>query len=440
MKRSKFLGAVAGMTLVLGAVLVPASAQEAPPAGDAGGVGGYALSASAAASRQIFHPENNIIPAENLLDLSIPYSTAQLTQGSSHAVGSTVWPGDTLATACRASDQVPCYPFYAESFFPQGPADGKAAQEIAGTTMAAHSEEKESVGKGEVTPVGASGEQIGTSTSSSTSSIKTGLAVAESVSRASDIILGAGAIRIESVVSQAKATSDGNKADAAGSTKVQGFTIAGFPVAVTTEGVSLAGQADVPNPLGQLGPAIDPVNAALAALGAKVTLSNPIVTKEGGKAEVVAGGLIISFDNAMYVGPIPPEVKANFPIDPQGKITLVLGQASASADASPGFGEDLPSTDLEPVADITDTGSGDLSAGDSVAVSTDVAPSATAGSTDAGATVQAVRASAVSTTAVGLGLVILALIGAILMALGLKRLGTDIFEPISVTACPQEKQ
>ena len=434
-----WLALFAGMTLVLGSLaglFVPANAQEAPPAGDAGGVGGYALSASAAATRQIFRPENNIIPAENLLDLSIPYSTAQLTQGSSHAIGSTVWPGDTLATACRAAAEIPCYPFYAESFFPQGPEDGKAAQEVPGTTMAAHSEEKESVGKAEVTPVGASGEQIGTSTSQSTSSIKTGLAVAESVSRVSDIILGAGAIRIESVVSQAKATSDGNAADAVGSTKVQGFTIAGFPVAVTTEGVSIAGQVNVPSPLGQV---LDPVNAALDALGAKITLSNPIVTKEGGKAEIIAGGLIISFDNALVVGNIPPEVKANLPLDPQGKVTLVFGQASASADASPGFGEDLAVEDAPPVDLAVDASTGDLSSGDSVAVSTDIPSTPVAAPTDSGATVQGTRASAVSTTAVGLGLVLLALAGAILGAAGLKRLGTGMFDPISVTACPQEK-
>jgi hypothetical protein len=440
MKRSHaWLALVAGMTLLLGslaALFVPVSAQEAPPAGDAGGVGGYSLSATAAASRQIFRPENNIVPAENLLDLSIPYSVAQLSQGSGRAVGSTVWPGDTLATACRAEPSIPCYPFFAESFYPQGPADAKAAQEIPGTTMAAHSEEQESVGKGEVTPAGASGELIGAATSSSTASIKTGLAVAESVSRASDIILGAGAIRIESVVSTAKATSDGTTADAVGSTKVEGFTIAGFPVAVTTEGVSIAGQVNVPNPLGQV---IDPVNAALEALGAKITLSNPIVTKEGGAADVIAGGLIISLDNALLVGDLPPEVKAQLPLDPQGKLTLVFGSAAASADASPGFGSDLPIEDA-PLAEITDTGTGDLSAGDSVAVSTDVSNTPAAAPTDTGATVQGTRASAVSTTAVGVGLVLLALAGAILVAAGLKRLGTDLFEPMSVTACPQERQ
>jgi hypothetical protein len=434
-----WLALFAGMTLTLGSLaglFVPVNAQEAPPAGDAGGVGGYALSATAAASRQIFRPENNIIPAENLLDLSIPFSVAQLTQGSGRAVGSTVWPGDTLATACRAEESIPCYPFYAESFYPQGPADAKPAQEIAGTTMSAHSEEQESVGKGEVTPVGASGEQIGASMSTSTASIKTGVAIAESVSRASDIILGAGAIRIESVVSTAKATSDGSAADAVGSTKVQGFTVAGFPVAVTTDGVSIAGQVNVPNPLGQV---IDPVNAALEALGVKITLSNPIVTKDGGKAEVIAGGLIMSFDNALVVENIPPEVKANFPIDPQGKLTLVFGQASASADASPGFGEDLAIEDVAPVAEITDTGTGDLSAGDTVAVATDVSSAPVAAPADSGATVRGTRAAAITTSAVGLGLVLLALAGAILGAVGLRKLGTGMFEPISVTACPQEK-
>jgi hypothetical protein len=59
--------------------------------------------------------------------------------------------------------------------------------------------------------------------------------------------------------------------------------------------------------------------------------------------------------------------------------------------------------------------------------------------TSSGPIVQAARASAVTTKAVGFGLLLLALAGAILGAVGLKKLGTGLFEPISVTACPQEK-
>jgi hypothetical protein len=441
MKRSHaLLCLVIGANLLLASVAglsLPARAQTAPPA--AGGVGGVSLSSSASPSRQIFKPENNIIPAENLLDLSIPFSSASLTQGSSHAVGSTAWPGDTIATACRASDQVPCYPFFAESFFPQGPADGKAAQDIAGTTMTAHSEEQESVGKAEFTPQGGGGNSVGASTSTSTTSIKTGTAVAESVSRLSDIILAAGVIRIESIVSHAKAVSDGTTGDANGSTAVTGLTIAGFPVSVSSEGASIAGQINVPNPLGQ---AIDPVNAALKTLGVTIGLSKPLVTKEGAKGEVVAGGLILTFDNSVVLNNIPPEVKGNFPIDPTGKTTLIFGSASASADASPGFGDGSAPEDVAPIsADLTDT-TGDLGPGDTVVASTDLGTgevAAPAGAPVPQSTVQGTRLSAVSGKSVGLGLVLLALLGAIIAAVGLQRLGTGLFEPISVTACPQEK-
>jgi hypothetical protein len=423
-----FLASVAGL-------LAPASAQEsAPPSG----VGGYTLNASAAATRQIFKPENNIIPSETLIDLSIPYSLGYMAQGSGRAVGSTVWPGDTLATACRAEPSIPCYPFYAESNFPQGPADGKAAQEVPGSTMTAHSEEQESVGKAEFSPQGAGGSGVGVMTSSSTASIKTGTAVAESVSRVSDIILGGGTIRIESVVSHAKAVSDGNAADAQGSTAVTGFTIAGFPVAVTTEGVSIAGQFDVPNPLG---PALDPVNATLETLGMQVRLSKPVVTKEGGKAEVVAGGLIISVDNAIVLDNVPGEIKGQLPADPTGRTTLVFGQASALSDASPGFADDLPVEDTtEPIADFVEDIPADLSAGDTVAVTSEPAPfTETAAPSGGGAVVQAANRRMVDGKAVGMGLVLMAMVGAVAVAAGLHRLGTGLFEPTAVTACPQEK-
>lgn len=437
MRRTLAWAAALALVLAsLAGLLAPASAQEEAPT--AGGVGGYSLSATAASTRQIFRPENNIIPAETLIDLSIPYSTSSLTQGSGRAVGSTAWPGDTVATACRAEPSIPCFPFYAESFYPQGPADAKPAQEIPGSTMSAHSEEQESVGKGEFTPQGGGGNAVGAMSSMSTSSIKGGAATAESVSRVSDIVLGGGVIRIESVVSRAKAVSDGNAADAQGSTAITGFTIAGFPVSVTGEGVSIAGQVDVPLPLGQ---AIDPVNAALQTLGMQISLSKPIVTKEGGKAEVVAGGLLISVDNAIVLDNIPPEVKGNFPIDPTGKLTLAFGQASALSDASPGFGENAPVEDAPaPVADFVDTGAGDLSAGDTLAVTSEPAPAGeTAAPSAPPAVVQAASRRMVDGKAVGMGLVLMALVGAVAVAVGLNRLGTGLFEPTAVTACPQEK-
>ena len=436
MKRKlAWASALALVLASLGVMLTPATAQEeTPPAG----VGGYALTATAAATRQIFKPENNIIPTENLLDLSIPYSTASLTQGSGRAVGSTVWPGDTIATACRAQEGIPCYPFFAEAFYPQGPADAEPAQPIPGATMTGHAEEQEAVGKGEFTPQGGGGNSVGVMSSTSTSSIKTGTAVAESVSRVSDVILGAGAIRIESIVSTAKAVSDGEKADAVGSTAVIGLTIAGFPATVSQDGVSIAGQLNVPNPLG---PAIDPINATLQTLGMSITLSKPIVTKEGGKAEVLAGGLIISVDNALVLANIPPEVKANFPIDPTGKTTLVFGQASATTDASPGFGDGLaPTEDLPLIEDIPTEIPQDLSAGDSLAVTTEPAPAGeTAAPPASGPVVQAANRTLVDGKAVGMGLVLLAIVGAVAAAVGLHRLGTGLFEPIAVTACPQEK-
>ena len=436
MKRTTSWAAALGLFLAsVAGLLAPASAQEgAPPSG----VGGYTLNASAAATRQIFKPENNIIPSETLVDLSIPFSLAYMTQGSGRAVGSTVWPGDTLATACRAEPNIPCYPFYAESNYPQGPADGKAAQEVPGSTMAAHSEEQESVGRAEFSPAGAGGNGVGVMTSSSIASIKTGAAVAESVSRVSDIILGGGAIRIESVVSRAKAVSDGATADAQGTTAVTGFTIAGFPVAVTTEGVSIAGQIDVPNPLG---PALDPVNATLETLGMQVSLTKPVVTKEGGKAEVVAGGLIISVDNAIVLDNVPPELKGQLPLDPTGRTTLVFGQASALSDASPGFADDFPIEDAgEPIADFVEDVPTDLSAGDTLAVTTEPTPvSETAAPPASGPVVQAASNRLVDGQAVGLGLVLLAMVGAAAAAVGLHRLGTGMFEPIAVSTCPQEK-
>lgn len=457
MRRSLAWAAALALVLAsLAGLLAPASAQEsAPPSG----VGGYTLNASAAATRQIFKPDNNIVPTENLLDFSVPYAVSSLSQGSGYALGVIAWPGATFANACVAFPDgfpnkddpnfewyppdapripIPCYTYRAESFYPQGPADAKPPQEIPGTTSVSHADEKEATAKGEATLPGAPGASLGALSSASSTSVKTGKAVAEAVSRASDIVLADGVVRIQSVTSQARAVSDGATADAQGSTVVQGFTIADMAVSVTADGVSIAGQPPLANPLG---PAIDPVNAALQTLGISVTLSKPTVTKDGAVAGVEVGGLRITFDNSALITSIPPELRSNFPIDPTGKTTLVFGAASASADASPGFADDFPLDETsEPIADFLEDVPADLSAGDSVAVTSEPAPAGeTAAAPEPPAIVQAANRRMVDGKAIGLGLVLMAMVGSVAAAVGLHRLGTGLFEPTAVTACPQEK-
>jgi hypothetical protein len=455
MRRSlAWASALALVLASLAGLLMPASAQEtAPPSG----VGGYSLTATAAATKQIFKPENNIVPTEKLLDVSVPYASTALSQGSGYALGVIAWPGDTFANACGAFPNgfpdpgdpnfswyppdapripIPCDTYRAESFFPQGPADSKPPQEVPGTTSVSHADEKESTAKGEITPVGGPGASIGALSSASSTSIKTGAAVAEATSRVSDIVLADGVIRIQSIISQAKAVSDGATADAQGSTVIQGFTIADVAVSVTADGVTIAGQAPV-NPLGSV---IDPVNAALETLGISISLSKPVVTKDGAVASVDAPGLRITFDNTSLITSIPPELRSNLPIDPTGTTTLVFGQASASTDASPGFADDLgPIEDLPIVEDIAPELPEDLGPGDSVALTTEASPEGETAAAPTGAVVQAANRRLVDGKAVGLGLVLMAMVGSVAAAVGLHRLGTGLFEPIAVTACPQEK-
>jgi hypothetical protein len=435
-KRRAWGATIGGLALLLsaglGGFLLPAKAQE----GGGTGVGGYNALSIAAATRQIYTPQTNIIPAENLLDLSVPYALSNLTQGSARAVGSTAWPGDTFATACRAQAGVPCYPFYAEAFFPQGPADGAPEQTPPGSSMVAHAEELAALGKGEFTPQGASGFGVGASTATSTSNITGGAVTAESVSRVNDIILGGGAVHIESVLSITKATSDGTKADATGSTSVVGLTVAGIPVAINENGVSLAGQINTGNPLA---PALDPVLAALTTAGITLKLAGPVKTVDGAHADVLAGGLIVSMDNAVALNNVPNEVRTQLPLDPTGKLTLVFGQASALADATPGFAEALQD-ETPAVPDITPEIPTDVSGNVSTLEAAPLPADTGAVAAPASAAVQPASVSLPSASSpIGLGLVILACVGAAAMAFGLRRLGTDVFQPVSVTACPLEK-
>ena len=453
-RRRAWAVVVGGLALLAaggGGLVLPASAQE-----DSGGegIGGFDATARAAATRQIFTPVNNIIPTENLIEMSIPYASATLSQGPlGHAVAAMAWPGDTFANACVAYPQgfpgpddpnfdwypedgpripIPCYEQRAESFAPQGPAED-SNQDFPGALMETRAEDRVVSAVAEYAPQGVEGFSVAGESARSRAAVEEGVLVSEASSRVNDIVLGAGAIRIQGVVSTARATSDGAAAMVSGGTTVLGATVAGVPVTIDQNGVSLAEQST--GPLGQV---FDPLAEVLAPLGITMQLSGPTTTVEGAEGEIATGGLIVTLDNAAYLANLPPEVTGQLPVDLTGKLTLVFGQTSARASATPGFGEFSDIGDV--VDDVVDSGSAEVSGeilSDEGTLSAPVSGQVAATETATAQPAVSGR-SLPSSTAVTLALVLLALIGSGLAAYGLHKLGTAAFEPVAATNCPLE--
>jgi hypothetical protein len=430
------VGSAVVLMLMAAIAVLPARAD------DTTNLSSFDLATTAAALRWQVDLKASPIPAEHTVDLSIPLSRAELAAGpSGHALASTAYPGDTLAKACSAAPQVPCYPVYAESFSPQGPADAKDDQ-VANAEMTTHASGLVSSATARFTPQGAPGVSFGPMSAVSRSEAKAAQAITESTSELSNIDLGGGVVHIDSIKSTAKVVTDGIKAQATGGTMLSGATVAGVPVFIDQDGVHVATMGAGGNPLNQ---ALDAgVRAALQQAGITMEVPGPIKKVTDAQGDIVATGLIVSMDDAAFVKLIP--AGTGLPADPTGKTTIVLGQAAAVASAGGAFG-DLTSTvsDAGGAAGSSGTGgdvlgatvgSADIGPADSSLSSAGTSsPTSPAPATNLGSAspVASVKGTPVS-LALALGVVLLALLGAV----GLRRFAAAVLEPATVTTCPLE--
>ena len=430
----------------IGAVLLAAGlfGGVAARADDSTNLSSFDLVTSAAALRWQVDLKASPIPAEHTVDLSMPLSRAELSAGpAGHALASTAWPGDTLAKACSAAPQVPCYTIDAETFSPQGPSDASNTQ-IAGAEMTAHSKDLLSTAVARYTPQGGPGASFGPMSATSHSEAKTAQAITESTSVLSNIDLGGGVVHIDSITSTAKVVTDGTKATVTGGTIISGATVGGVPVTIDQDGVHVATVSGGGNPVNQV---LDAgVAAALQTAGISLSLPGPIKKVADAEGDIVATGLIASLDDSPLVKLIPPGT--GLPADPTGKTTIVLGQAAATASAGGAFGDLTSSVSDAGSAAGSGSGSGggvlgatvgslDTSGGSALSPSGGALPAST---TPTASLNGATPASAVGGTPVSIGLVIGVLLLAALGAVGLRRYATAVLEPAPMTTCPLESK
>lgn len=259
----------------------------------------------------------------------VPETVSTLAKGPiGFALSSVAWPGTlagNLGTLLIVSGNgaVPQEatilnsPVRAEARTGQDPATQTTTDRPPGTTMTATALPDEVKAAAEVaqSAAGAFG-SFGNATSSSRTAV-TGVrtAVAEADSRVSNVALAGGVVKIGSVTSTARGSTDGTTATAQGATTVNGMTIAGVPVVVDDDGVHVAGQG---GPLNKT--ASDAVNAAIKNLNMTITISQPMSTGEGPNLVFNAGSLIFTWQQTEAA-----------------TMSVVLGGASLSLASSEGF-------------------------------------------------------------------------------------------------------
>ncbi|MCU1601947.1 MAG: hypothetical protein JWO22_2656 [Frankiales bacterium] len=327
--------------------LYPADAAGSPGSG----FFGYDLQAQSAAIR--FTEDEPSANSHPEAEGDVPQSQVSLAGGVGYALSSVAWPGSLVGNAGSlvllvqpgAPSQVTALndPVRAEAR--SGSASHTATNDsVPGSHMAADATLARTTADAQVDG-GAAGSTLGFGSSSSGSVAQLGSSTAKVTadSTARDVSV-AGIVKIGSVVSHAEATTDGVNATAKGKTTVSGLTVAGVPVVVDDQGVTVDTQHGAVPPT-----AVATVNSALASLGMSITLSSATQQKSGGTITYDAGSLLVfwrtpgypstltaSFGGSHVVAGASASSPLVLPPLPPGLTPVVTVPTSAPQPASPG--------------------------------------------------------------------------------------------------------
>lgn len=323
-RRMARLVAIAGVSLLLIGIPpgAPASGEEAA------GLLGFSLGGTSSAISTIYNQPSFGVPADPTFEVRKVYSVAQLDTGpSGRAMGSVAWIGDVAGNAPptlifdsflfnptqieqlnepltefksqlgAGFESAPPYPVRAESFYPPGESASEEVAAGAGmrsrasdTTMEASS----TSGRAGIPTV----VSFGTLESSTFSTIEDGIAVTISRSRIQDLDV-LGILHVDTIMTIARATSDGVKAKTESTLQVAGMTIRDqngveqAKLVVDKTGIHF-GSAEQ-DPLGALADQV--IDKYLAPQGLNLSIGGAIEAVDGAVGRVGVTGLILSLNS-----------------------------------------------------------------------------------------------------------------------------------------------
>ena len=317
--------AVAAVSLMLLGIPpgAPASGQEES------GLLGFSLGGTSTAISTVYNQPSFGIPADPTFEVRKVYSITQMDTGpSGRAMGSLAWIGDVAGNApptlifdsflfnptqleqlneplANLKTQLgtnlataPPYPVRAESFFPPG---GSKSEEVgAGAGMRSRAGDKameasSTTGRAGIPTV----ISFGTLESSSFSSIEDDIAVSISRSRITDLDI-LGFMHVDSIMTIARATSDGIKATTESTLQIAGLTIKdqnGVEQAkLTVDKTGLHFGDANQDPLGVLAEQV--IDKYLKPNGLNLTVGGALGQVDGAVASLGVQGLILSLNSA----------------------------------------------------------------------------------------------------------------------------------------------
>lgn len=308
------LGLLAGGTLLGG----PAQAQVVVPTESAGEGGGGAAAAvetelagiagrAITSGMHVFYNPQGVLPIAAPVDFGSPDALATISAGpTTLARASVADPGDLLANpgallGAASPDYepgtIPEYPYRvtATSGFGEPRAESNPAPGLNATVEAQPDRSRARA----ITPAalapGVAG--VGSMASESTTTIETSAASVRARTEISTFNL-LNVLKIESIVTDVTASSDGTETKLEGGTTITGATVMDQPVTIDAEGVRAEEGAEEPAlPLGALTkPLREDPNALLERVGIRVTAAGPIEEKGGTSGQRSTTGLRIDLE------------------------------------------------------------------------------------------------------------------------------------------------
>ncbi|WP_243059008.1 choice-of-anchor P family protein [Nocardioides sp. SR21] len=432
----KILFPLAAAALVGAALPVSAGASEDPA------FSGYrAVAVAAPVKIEIYEPTIPI-PANPQLEVELGYTTVEADSGSSLGRASWLWPGDPVGEGMKTFvEQLGLPPQLGENGYPvqvnSGQPSGEerqADEPFPGMVMRTSATATKTVAQAGFSPDGQVGdgtesgdeeaeeapnplEQFGQAitgglttaaeepdeepapggtpglppelaglvdlegyTSSSQNVVSDGRVVTTARSALGDVSLLGGIVTLEGLVSTSTSTSNGTKGTTSGRTVLGGVTIAGQEFSFGPDGFVAAGQA------GEVPPLPPQLTDALAQLGVRIELVEPVRKVKGDQAAYDVSGLVLDIDTSVLrkqldalplddiIGALPndpPELKSTLQaltgLAP--RVVVTLGVASTQVDTVQG---------IEIPTEVPDNDPGGTDAGGGAGGSGGVASSGTA--------------------------------------------------------------
>jgi hypothetical protein len=317
---------------------------------------GFAMGGKADGARWIFESPSLGIPASPTGELDISHSEVTLKSGpASYALGSVAWPGQVVAAlpsflqgeiesqsgnSFSFPFDVPNYPVRAESFYPQGPtrANSQAGTVVMESSAQAGSADAASSLNSFGVPLLGT---VGTQSSMASNGFDDQGAFSMVRGAANDISIAGGLVKIQSVVSTATARSDGDRGTVAGTTTVQGASVAGHAVSIDADGVHVEGQGTGTAAIQQA------VNGALKSAGLTIELAPPIDRISGASASRDLPGLLVTMndkavDRLVSLLPASEQQQIRGQVTFDQEMTITLAPVSVNATAAKAFSEGVP--------------------------------------------------------------------------------------------------